>query len=283
MRYALAVRWAAAFLLLVGCGFTITSGPSDAPDAPPPDVPPLPMTWQVDLASGKAVPTNTTEWMDLIAARSLGGAPPSSVWQMQESTGNLADSIGSVTLSPLNLPTYTNVISGWTRVGVGTRDTTQNNGFLSKATGNLNGTSYLLLLYVQVLAPANGDRAIAAIGENADYRYVGLTSTNRYQANGIGVTPVTGTVDVGTEVRPVLLRVNSTTFQHTVYTDQEKITAAWVSPSGVGNNLVIGNGAFGSAPARYLYGALWSGASAEMSDATIKAMLQAMGWTISGF
>lgn len=281
LRYAASVRWA-AFVLLVGCGFSITSGPSDAPDAPPPDMS-EPGTWKVDPASGKAVPANTTEWMELIAARGLGVAPPASLWQMQEATGSLADSIGSVTLNPLNLPTYTNVIPGWTRVGVGTRDTTQNNGFLSKGTGNLNGTSYLLLLYVTAFPPVTGDRAIAAIGENGDYRYVGLTTTNRYQANGIGVTPVTGTADPGTAVHPVLLKINSTMFQHAVYTDQEKIAATWVGPSGAGNNFVVGNGAFGSTSARYLYGALWSGASAEMSDANIKAMLQAMGWTVTGF
>jgi len=51
----------------------------------------------------------------------------------------------------------------------------------------------------------------------------------------------------------------------------------------VGNLLMIGNADIGAAPARYLYGALWTGPEADFADLDVKRLLIALGWTVSGY
>jgi hypothetical protein len=276
------VRLAIILSFATACSFSHGVEPIDSSDAPPPpDVPTL--TWAVDNTSKKGVPATPKEWSDVLAAAGLAISPPSHLWLMQETSGGLQDSIANDTLSPVNGPTYGNVLAGWTRKAVGTTDTTINQGFMSTAVGNLNGTSHLLLLYVAITSTPGGTRSVAALGANNDHRFIGITSTPVYEATGIGVTPFAGTINPGTMVHPVLLQVDSTNQHYVVYTDQEKLEAPWSAPQGQGNLLVIGNASFGAAPARYLYGTMWTGAGAELNDGQVKTLLQRLGWTVTGY
>jgi hypothetical protein len=47
--------------------------------------------------------------------------------------------------------------------------------------------------------------------------------------------------------------------------------------------MIVGNAVIGAAATRYLYGAFWSGAKAELADADVKRLLQGLGWTVSGY
>jgi hypothetical protein len=281
--YAATVRWALG-VLASGCGFTHGAGPidsrADALDAPPDMVVP---TWNVDATSHKGVPSDLPEWMELVNAHQLSTSPPQHLWLMQEASGSLTDSIGSTSLAKLNNPTYRNADIGWTRVAVGTPETGANEGFVTYSLGNLDGTSYALLLYVAVLAAPASESELCALGANADYRYVAITPAPVFKAAGIGVTPALGTIDPKVDVHPLLVKLDETHQAYTVYSDEEKISVAWAGTAGLGNELVVGNGGAGSALARYFYGALWSGPAAEMSDADAKKLLEALGWTVTGY
>lgn len=61
-----------------------------------------------DPTSGRLVPRNTDEWNRIRAAL---GWPL--IWEPQQTSGNLADSIGSFASSPK----YLQSVDGWTRKG----------------------------------------------------------------------------------------------------------------------------------------------------------------------
>lgn len=272
-------------MVLVGaCSFD--HGVSNTDASPPdirPDDPPM-VTWSVDGMSNKGVPAAAFEWTELFNKIGLAKDPPTNLWLMQETSGSLADSIGAVTLAPLNGPTYTNAVSGWSRGAVGTLDTQANHGFQTTATGNLDGTPYLLLIYVVVVAtPAAPDRSLVGIGAASDHRYVTITPASVYKGTGTGVTPTTGTVDPLAAAHPIVVKINPAQFSYVVYTDQEKLTMTWAGTSSQGGLLVIGNAIIGAASARYLYAALWKGASAEFADLDVKRMLLGLGWNVTGY
>jgi hypothetical protein len=268
---------------MAGCGFEHGARPTDQPIDAMVDGD-LSVKWAVDPTSKKGVPASSYEWADLITTRQLTFGVPSHVWLMQETSGSLTDSIGSLSLNPINAPTYRNPVSGWSRVGVGTVDTTINQGFVSYATGNLDGSSYLILAYVAVTSLPSSERSLFGIGEASDHRYVGVSSTGFARANGLGsASPVTGTHALGTTIHPVVLLIDASAMRYVVYTDEEKLAPTWSTTSSRGPLLVVGNGAPGAGSVRYLYAAEWTGGTAQVSDAQVKALLTSLGWTVTGY
>jgi hypothetical protein len=272
--------------LVAACSFDHASAPTDS--TPPPDMPPdvTMATWQIDSASKKGVPAAPFEWTGLLQAAGVAKPPPDHLWLMQEASGSLSDSNGAAALIPFTSPSYGHTISGWTRRAVGTADQNgTDQGFGTAATGNLDGTSYLLLAYVAVLTPpASGERSILGLGANTDHRYVAITPTPVFKGTGSGgVMAALGTVNPMATVHPVIMKFVPTLQEYVVYTDQEKLTVGWTPTMAKGAGVVFGNGIIGAAAARYLYGALWVGAPADTTDADIKKLLQALGWTVTGY
>jgi hypothetical protein len=275
------VKGVLALALFGACSFDHSVAPRDS--SPDPDVEPdmLAVTWAVDSMSKKAVPATAAEWSDFAQAFSV--TTPEHAWLMQETTGSLQDSIGTISLDPQNGPSHRNAVSGWSRLAIGTSDTDADQGFFTTATGNLNGGSYLLLLYVAVLAPPTEERSLAGIGAATDHRYVAVTTAPVFKATGSGVSPTTGMVNAMATVHPIVLKIDTGQLAYVVYTDQEKLSVPWRNTVGTGGLLMIGNAITGAAPARYLYGALWEGAKAQLDDGKVKALLTGLGWTVSGY
>jgi hypothetical protein len=271
-------------MVLVGaCSFD--HGVTSVTDAPPdirPDDPPM-VTWSVDATSKKGVPAATFEWTELFSKIGLSKEPPTDLWLMQEATGPLNDSNGTVQLVPQNNPTYGNIIPGWSRTAVGTLEGTAEQGFITGATGNLNGSAYLLLVYVSVASAPPTDRSLFGIGAGGDHRYVAITPTPSFKGTGAGMAGTAGTANPMAEVHPVVLKIDPAQTSYVVYTDQEKLSVSWTGTAGAGNLLMIGNAGFGAASARYLYGALWKGAPAEFADLDVKRMLLGLGWNVTGY
>ena len=129
--YAKCVRRILILAVVGACTFTHGSLPADGR----PDVTDMAIaTWATDAASRKGVPVNTAEWMQLAQVNALSTAAPDHLWLMQESSGMLEDSVGTAMMTPQNGPSYSNSLAGWTRVGVGTYETTGNQGFYTRAT-----------------------------------------------------------------------------------------------------------------------------------------------------
>jgi hypothetical protein len=245
----------------------------------------IPITWAIDATSDIAAPADSTEWGDIIAAYSLAASAPSNLWLMQEASGNLADSIGSVTLATSFTVSYQNAITGWTRDGLGTTDATNGRWLVSSGTGpNPSSTSVAALLYVRIDS-TGGDRPMIVFNSAVnDWVLVNVLADGTIRgycdANSNG-----GSVNYeGGSVIPVIVSYDRTNSRFHVYTDQEKITVTY---GAVGTDGSKGFGGIGSFPATamYLYGCWWSGANAEIlsTDANAKALLQALGWTVTGY
>jgi hypothetical protein len=191
-----------------------------------------------------------------------------------------ADSIGVVSLSGPS-GSANNPVAGWSRTAFGTADGTAN-GCSTVAIANLSTTSYALLAYVALTGTPAGARSVFGFGSAGDHRYVGVTTTPRYQAGIYLGATADGTGTPGSDVRPVLLLVDRTGSRLRVYTDQEVITLAWAAPVAGSALLNFGDQiGVGSAPAYFLYAAGFSGAAAEMSDASVRSLLQTLGWTVA--
>ena len=281
--YATRVRGVLALVLLVACSFD--HGVVPTPDGPPPDGPPdtVMPTWAVDPTSGKGVPAHRNDWAALAQAYQLATMPPEHLWLLQESSGSLQDSIGSVTLAPQNSPRYRNAVAGWSRLAVGTMDTDANQGFVTTSTGNLDGTPYLLLVYVAVASQPSAQRSLFGVGAGTDHRYVAITPARVFEGTGAGVTPTTGAADPMTSVHPVVMKLDPLQASYVIYTDQERLSVTWTGTGGLGGLLMIGNAIIGAANANYLYATLWTGPSAQMTDANVKKLLQSLGWTVNGY
>lgn len=267
--------------LLVGCGFQLEAPPGAPPPDVPPDVPIVPITWTVDGTSAKACPSSASEWSALIAAKNLNIAVPSGLWLAQEGSGSLADSIGPVTLAPYGPPnpTYQQAITGWTRRAVATVDGSIS-GFansIAPALPELSATSMTVLAYFASPTTPASPRSFmyGGFGSTLNYANVGIDQNHHLS---LTVTPssATGTVDHGTGVFPVVMKLDRTNLVQTLITDRETITAPYQARSARG--ITLGGANPGSPDARWLYVAAWYGPSAEISNADLTALIRALGW-----
>lgn len=230
-----------------------------------------------DATSGKYVPSSAAQFA------ALGLSAPVSIHLCQEAAGNLADSVGSLTLTANGSPTYQQPVSGWTRVAVGfTQAANQRFGAAAGVGPNPGTTSTLWLVYAAVVGAQGGNRDM--FGPNitgSNFAKVQVTTTPRLRTNIVTGGITTGSSDpTATGLQPMLFKVDRTGGAAVLYTGQEKITGVY--NAAIAESTVKGFGSSGGTSFGGLiaYSAVWSGASAEVSDAQAKSLLQALGWTI---
>ena len=231
-----------------------------------------------DATSGLKIPQTGAEWTALAVS---GVAAADSIWRCQEASGVLADSGANATPTPLTLSgtgTYANVVTGWASKGLATADGVNGSW---KTTGgaaaNPASASQLMLGYILVSNTPTVNRDVMEFYASGALA-VRITVTPR-TALKVGGGATTGTNSPVGSVRPFVMKYDHTGLAVALYTDQEKLIGTYAAQASIS----IGLGGFNAASpptANYLYAAAWYGAAAEMSDATIKAMLQALGWTI---
>lgn len=240
-------------------------------------------SYSIDSISNIAVPANATEWSGLISAAGLSIAIPSHLWLCQETSGVLADSIGSENLSAFAPVRYSRTLASWDRDAVGF-DEGAIGEFYSTNIGNTTTQSCLLLGYIGTWAPIGADRGVMRLGSGTGARDAQRdVTTAAYQVTGAGgqATGV-GSSDAGNPVvRPLVLQINRTASQITLYTDQEKIQPAYTAPAGGGSYINIGANAITAADTVCFYLAYWEGADAEISAANLKTLLTTAGWSIA--
>lgn len=231
-----------------------------------------------DSGSNVYAPSNADQWTTTMSQAALTTGNPTSTWLCQEASGNLADSIGSFTLTANATPLYRQAVAGWSRLAVGTDDGAGNEGFMSTDAGlpDPATTSYLILAYVALLAVPAANRGVM-IFANVPVIEARYTTTPRYMI--VNSTGTAGTSNPGSAVRPVVIRSNQTADTNLLATDQEKITELWSSPAG--RRVALGGFDAAAPSALYLYAAMFTGAAAELTDAQLKTLLQTLGWSIA--
>lgn len=226
-----------------------------------------------DAASGIRCPVNAYQWTTLL------GYTPTSLWLCQEASGNLTDTLAGQTLTAANTPLYNQAMAGWTRTALALANGTGQR-FAHATFANSATVSLFILAYAGYNAATitagnhllvyggNNDCSITN-GDTADERKV------RYR-EGANITEGANTLTTGT-IYPVGLLRNITGSAVRVYSDTEKLSPTYDVTAGTVLSLGCAAGTT-SAPISYVYVVAWSGATAEMSDATIKAIYTALGW-----
>lgn len=229
----------------------------------------------IDATSSKYMPQNAAEWTALMAAAGLATGNPSSTWLFQQAAGNTADTIGAVTLTPLNWTLFQQAVAGWTAKCIRGVDATANSSHTNTTTApNASLTSTLVLAYCDIPAAPAAIRDVLCMGNNTDVRF----NTNGKLRLVAGASADLVNVAAST-VQPLILRVNLTASTVSVFTTQEKFAGTFVAPQ---NTIRVSfGGIFSPVPAiGYLYGAQFTGAAAELTDAQVKTLLQTLNWTI---
>lgn len=233
------------------------------------------VTASQDGTSGIYVPADATEWGNLALTA------PNFQWGCQDAASPLAAAIGGVTLAAGGSgQTYQDAITGWSRKAVGTQDNTTEDWVSSSASlPDVSATSVLLLLYWKPPAanPA-ASRRVCLMGTTTTVS-VQVSSAGKPilfagANNGTATNAVTGSSPI-----PLVVKYNRTGSESKLFTLNEKLSVAF-SGTATGKQVLLG-GAGVAAQNEFLYAALWTGAAAEMSDATIKSMLQTLGWAPS--
>lgn len=227
-----------------------------------------------DATSNIYTPISSAEWATFRAAFSLSAPAPDSLWLLQEASGNAADSIGAFTLTAAGTVSYQQALTGWTRTGVGLTDAVNSQFGTASASLPAGGTGSQTVLMIANIPSAPA--ANRSLYEGQTTSLIRINSTPRVVAVAGGGTSLGGSNPTGT-TRPFVYKCDVTGTAETVYTDQEKLSPVYAALSG--RNLRIGSST--SAPGAVVgYACAWYLANAEISDANMKALLQAMGFTI---
>jgi hypothetical protein len=216
-----------------------------------------------DATSGWRLPRNAYQW-------SLLGETPSHLWRCTEASGNLADSIGSLTLTATSL-LYAQAVTGFTKTGIGMDATTDKAIAASGSGPNPATTSSLCCWIVVVPAAAPGSvRDLIFPTDGATNMTVVHTTTDRLRIviNGVSAT---GTVDPG-GARLIGSHYDRANSAANVYSDQEKVVGTYAA------GLVDGNKGIGDGPNTaeagtvYAYGWGYDGSAAERTTASVAAL-----------
>ena len=228
-----------------------------------------------DATSGIYLPASSTEWATFRAAFSLTAPAPDSLWLLQEASGNPVDTIGGLTLTAAGTVTYNQAATGWTRTGVGLADGVNSQFATTSASlPNANAASQTVLMLGTVTTSSARNRQVYT-GPNNSLRIIG--GTPRFSVTAIAST-ASGSARPLNAVRPRIYTHDCTGSVQKGYTDQEALGITYTAIAGK----VMRIGSTAAAPGGvFLYACAWYNANAEISDANIKALLQAMGFTIA--
>lgn len=233
-----------------------------------------------DATSGWYFPSSTTQWNNFRTFKGLNMASPQHLRLCQESSGNLADSIGGVTWTATGTPTYSQAITGQTRVGVSCSGDGVADRFAAAAGVGPNPSTTSILTLAFIRFPATPAATRSLLGYNLtsttnSTRVQHLITTGLMRLQTVSVN-ADSAGSVSSETHAVALRLDRTNDRTLAYNNDEKV-APTHSDSVNDGAKGFGNGSL----ARMFYVVEWTGANAEGSDADLKALIQAMGPTIA--
>jgi uncharacterized repeat protein (TIGR01451 family) len=237
-----------------------------------------------DATSGIRVPATATQWSDFRSIKGLSVASPDSLWLCQDASGNLADAIGALPLTATAVLNYQQAVAGWSRLGVFSTDAGSGKAVLPAATGPTPATTSQTWMFIMSMpATPAANRIIGGLDTPSStngVRWLHLTGTGFLRFNVVGVN-TDGAVNMSSGVHVFLVKYDRTNSAAVTYTDLEKIVGTYAATALDGDK-GLGNAGGGTSSARgALYGCLWTAGNGEISDANVKAMLQAMGFAIA--
>jgi hypothetical protein len=224
-----------------------------------------------DATSGILTPANRAEWDQVMVYAGISSGGPSFVYQMQEASGNLLDSIGGATLTVAGAPSYRQAVAGWSRLAFTFADGGATIASRSTAPIMDTGTTSQLILLYGFAASATVNRSVAILGNPTQQIYGVTTTTFR----AVSSTTATGAAALSSAVRPMVLLSDVTAGRCVGYNESDKMVPTY--RAGAGINLAFNSNYTGG----NLYAACFQQGAAELTDAQIKRLLQTLGWTIT--
>lgn len=243
----------------------------------------------LDALSGVMTPATALEWDILHAAIGDGTGGPTEFWQCQEAATPLAGGNGRFVLNGVgtgaNLA-YQTAVTGWSRKGVSVITDPTDHGFSHQGTGlpDPGATSYLFYALVQLNGAPATDQGFIGIN-NAAY-YAACKTGTKYLATGTSAGQASASssaLPIGS-VFPVFIQYSIALQAAKVYTPFGVVDLGYTNQSGA--ELILGVASASSlfsASATYLQAALYTGTSADKSEATIGALMRAIGFSVSWF
>jgi hypothetical protein len=236
-----------------------------------------------DALGGWYFPSGSTEWATLLAGSGLG--LPVSVWSLQERSGGVfGDSVQGNGNNDLVVGTSTaEYVPGWSRIGIIPSFSNTTNPNL-----NIAVSSSLLLTVVRPRALQTASTGtVVGLGVNTSYRAIAFTGEVGVQpghtgswmyATIDGSAQPTGSLPVTSgQVYLVALRVNLTAGSTGLVTEYETITQTpYTVPPNTGAGILWGAALTNTANVDFLYGALWQGPTAEMTDTQVQSLFNLM-------
>lgn len=231
-----------------------------------------------DPTSGWYYPANATEWRTFLDDASVGlaaKATPTNLWLCQEASGNLADSIGSLTLTAANTPIYQQTITGHARKGVGCVDGTAKT-FANASSVDIATVSSFDLWAIQMPASAPGaNRPLISHGTAANRSHVGITATTgtgRCTSGANAGGPTGASVCTGA-VEWVANKVNRGVLEDDAFFGESTKITPTAASGMTGTRFEIGaqNGALSASGALYAYGVKFT--AEDWTDAEVQTLI----------
>ena len=223
-----------------------------------------------DSTSGIRCPVNTYQW-------SLLGYAPDGIYLCQEASGNLTDSgPAALTLTAAGSPLYQQSAAGWTRKGVGFNATAnQRFSYASGVGSNPASVDIGWCFYMSMPTLPAGNRGFMTYGSATMNQ---ITDGNLRLA---GVNDSTTRPDVDDLIHPIYLLHDITNSRYLFYTDEAKTSIVFAAlTDGIKSVGATPAGTSPDAASVAVYGFRFINADARLSDANVKSMLVALGWTV---
>lgn len=239
-----------------------------------------------DATSSIYYPATSGEMATTLAVAGIGNGNPLALWNLQEASGDAADSAGTITLTASGTLAYQQSVSGLSRKGIAT--TTGVAGALKNTTVSLPDIGFIsALLVVDVAVPTSVSttRTVAqlgaAFGSAASAQYI--TATNKKLNAAIDPNTAAGADDATTAVRSLVLQVDRTHGAAALYSPAEALAPALTStPTGrtamLGGDNVI---SFFPDAFTFVWGALFIGQAAEWTQAQARSFFQTRGYAVA--
>lgn len=224
----------------------------------------------VDATSGKYIPSSAAQFT------ALGITAPQALWLPGNTTsGDIPDEIGALDLVAANTPLYQQSVTGWaTKAVAGTVAGT--NARFSVAGADISTTSICLLWYVHVTQCTDANLQFIEHGDARLQQVAGDVTTRVRNATQVG-----DTAGNHTGVVALMLMHDVTNNATKLFSNVEKKSITFAASTGTNLQISPAAAAETTGVFKFLWGCEWTGADAEISDATAKARLQALNWSIA--
>lgn len=235
-----------------------------------------------DATSGKGVPLTQAQWNTVFSNSGMANKTVAHSWDFQDASGNITRTIGDDLVAAGTLD-YQQNLTGWTRKGVTFTNNTADAAAHAAAVGaDPSANSVLWFAYIDIATAAVVARQVLTAGGAAAASEAAIRhDASRFlQIKILGAT-AQGAADLDlAALRPFVLLHDRSGSRAIAYTEAEKVVGTY--NAGVTDGVKgFGAASATSAGMTVSLAAVFSGSDAEWTDAQVKAVLQALGWTVA--